>query len=910
MSDSKNPSPMEVDNAAERTTISKRPTRNRSTTKRTKLDLEEPNDSSYSVRTFYPTLQEMGDFSGYIKHIHDLGGHRAGLAKIVPPADYKPRKVGYGDEKLYNMNITNPIKQKVEGESGLYQQYNLVEKKKISVRNFKKLAEDKYTTPEHSSYDDLERIFWKNVFIQPSIYGADVSGSLFDDDVEQFNLTKLNTILDNIGDDYGVTIPGVNTAYLYFGMWKTAFSWHTEDMDLYSINYLHHGAPKSWYCIPPEHGKRFERLAASFFPHADKECKAFLRHKTTLISPQILKKYSIPFSRCTQEKGEFMITFPFSYHSGYNHGFNIAEATNFALEYWIDFGKWASKCNCTDECVKISMQTFVKRYQADRYENWLRGKDVCPDPRDPKHIAPAPKPSDYDLYVMGAHPRDEKTDLERNEEEIIRKNNENESRIAKSKAKAEQTQATLSLTLQRYQEYLQENMHDSYKLATPSSLPHYSSIPTKMQKIDLLRIEAPQNYDQTCYNFVPLNAEPYIGHQIVDNISEVQENYPEFQNNVKPDYSGTEINFKKQKKEEKSKVKKERKRKEPAYPPRGTSHYLPQTFTLEKRFNRCIAAAPPHCSICQLLVEFPSDDEQIWGPVDIANMSSDETDCSGPSHPWIDQSDNNSKMYRLAPTSLLAPKPSNSGLLPVLAGHKVENFQLPQSSPVLIPRTLFNSIFKKEPTNSNRKGKRNSNDLEDEIASEEKLQFLDLDLDSSLLLQCSICMLCVHKICYGAENVPTNRSDWICDRCTTPNRNTITCELCPCRGGAIKEFHKTIWVHVTCALSIPEIDFLDLIKPGRASIKKASKVSTTDEDYTCVYCDPSMYIKGRLNNCLGYYHGNDHKACKKYFHTTCGHRHGAEFEYSDRDPTKLVYALCKFCRTQEDNDKALTNSDG
>lgn len=61
------------------------------------------------------------------------------------------------------------------------------------------------------------------------------------------NLSKLGSILDYVNDDYGVSIDGVNTPYLYFGMWRSAFAWHTEDLDLYSINYLHFGEPKSWY---------------------------------------------------------------------------------------------------------------------------------------------------------------------------------------------------------------------------------------------------------------------------------------------------------------------------------------------------------------------------------------------------------------------------------------------------------------------------------------------------------------------------------------------------------------------------------------------------------------------------------------------------------------------------------------
>lgn len=59
-------------------------------------------------------------------------------------------------------------------------------------------------------------------------------------------MTKLNTILDYLNTDYGQVFEGVNSVYLYFGMWKSRFAWHTEDMDLYSINYVHTGYPKTW----------------------------------------------------------------------------------------------------------------------------------------------------------------------------------------------------------------------------------------------------------------------------------------------------------------------------------------------------------------------------------------------------------------------------------------------------------------------------------------------------------------------------------------------------------------------------------------------------------------------------------------------------------------------------------------
>ena len=47
-------------------------------------------------------------------------------------------------------------------------------------------------------------------------------------------------------------------------MWKATFSWHVEDMDLYGINCVHSGAPKTWYCVPPKFGN-FTKKCLSLF---------------------------------------------------------------------------------------------------------------------------------------------------------------------------------------------------------------------------------------------------------------------------------------------------------------------------------------------------------------------------------------------------------------------------------------------------------------------------------------------------------------------------------------------------------------------------------------------------------------------------------------------------------------------
>lgn len=101
-----------------------------------------------------------------------------------------------------------------KGKQGLYQQIN-IQKKSLTIQQFRDLANtDRYQTPKHFDYEDLERKYWKNITYVAPIYGADVSGSLTDEDCNEWNINRLGTILDYVNQDYGIQIDGVNTAYV------------------------------------------------------------------------------------------------------------------------------------------------------------------------------------------------------------------------------------------------------------------------------------------------------------------------------------------------------------------------------------------------------------------------------------------------------------------------------------------------------------------------------------------------------------------------------------------------------------------------------------------------------------------------------------------------------------------------
>ncbi|ONM35396.1 Lysine-specific demethylase REF6 [Zea mays] len=149
---------------------------------------------------------------------------------------------------------------------------------------------------------------------------------------------------------------------LYVGMMFSWFAWHVEYHDLHSLNYMHYGAPKTWYGVPRDAALAFEdvvRVHGYGGEVNSLETFALLGDKTTVMSPEVLVDSGVPCCRqLVQNAGEFVVTFPGAYHSGFSHGFNCGEASNIATPEWLRVAKEAAVRRAS-----INRPPMVSHYQ-------------------------------------------------------------------------------------------------------------------------------------------------------------------------------------------------------------------------------------------------------------------------------------------------------------------------------------------------------------------------------------------------------------------------------------------------------------------------------------------------------------------------------------------------------------------
>lgn len=154
-----------------------------------------------------------------------------------------------------------------------------------------------------------------------------------------WNLTVFPTFPPSLLRWVGGDISGMKVPWLYVGMAFSAFCWHNEDHYTGSVNYLHWGETKTWYGIPGADARAFEEAMREEAPELFIHQPDLLFHLVTIMSPESLREKGVRVSTCHQRPGQLVLTFPRAYHAGFNHGFNFAEAVNFAPPDWIPQGR-------------------------------------------------------------------------------------------------------------------------------------------------------------------------------------------------------------------------------------------------------------------------------------------------------------------------------------------------------------------------------------------------------------------------------------------------------------------------------------------------------------------------------------------------------------------------------------------
>ncbi|PIA51468.1 hypothetical protein AQUCO_01100361v1, partial [Aquilegia coerulea] len=352
---------------------------------------------------FHPTLAEFEDPISYILKIEKQAS-QYGICKIVPPVSLSSKKTTISNlnrsfsspSSRYNNNNNNHIHNPNSSISSptfttRFQQigfdprkgrpvlkpvwqsgeYYTLQQFETKAKQFEKIHLKKCGKKGGYSSLEIETLFWRASVDKPFTveYANDMPGSAFGPVKlgKTFKETGEGmTVGDTAWNMRGVArskgsllrfmkeeIPGVTSPMVYIAMLFSWFAWHVEDHDLHSLNYMHMGASKTWYGVPKDAAFAFQEVVRAHGYGGDFNplvTFATLGEKTTVMSPEVLIGAGIPCCRLVQNVGEFVVTFPGAYHSGFSHGFNCAEASNIATPEWLRYAKDAAIRRASVNC--------------------------------------------------------------------------------------------------------------------------------------------------------------------------------------------------------------------------------------------------------------------------------------------------------------------------------------------------------------------------------------------------------------------------------------------------------------------------------------------------------------------------------------------------------------------------------
>lgn len=145
----------------------------------------------------------------------------------------------------------------------------------------------------------------------------------------------------NLLNECSIKNGGIHTPFGYAGSPGSLFIWPVEDVLLYSANYQLEGGGEIWFVVTRVDKDLFENAVAGPW---NSRCKQFVC-EPRIDSPEDLlpisdKTADFRYYRFSQHPGDLVITWPGSYHSGFNMNWNheLNEAVDFATKDRLEMG--------------------------------------------------------------------------------------------------------------------------------------------------------------------------------------------------------------------------------------------------------------------------------------------------------------------------------------------------------------------------------------------------------------------------------------------------------------------------------------------------------------------------------------------------------------------------------------------
>ncbi|KAF5369076.1 hypothetical protein D9758_003051 [Tetrapyrgos nigripes] len=130
--------------------------------------------------------------------------------------------------------------------------------------------------------------------------------------------------------------------------------------------------------------------------------------------------------------------------------------------------------------------------------------------------------------------------------------------------------------------------------------------------------------------------------------------------------------------------------------------------------------------------------------------------------------------------------------------------------------------------------------------------------NSNAIVFCDGCNLAVHQDCYGIPYIPEGQ--WLCRKCTVSPENPVSCILCPNEGGAFKQTVTGEWVHLLCAIWVPETSVANSVV--MEPVTGVEKISKQRWKLKCSLCE---IREGACIQCAK-------TSCFLAFHATCARK--------------------------------------